>query len=262
MRVGAAGPRKLSPTTWENRKNADGTPVSATLFGMIALAVAAAAFVQGTMGMGFALIVAPVLGLLAPGLLPVCLLVLMIPLNVYVAWRERSALDLAGASWITAGRFAGTFGGVWVLAALSAHDLNLLVGAATLLAALATLFAPSFRPAPQACLAAGLVTGVMETATGIGGPPLALVYQHQSPPTVRSTIAFCFLVGELISLAFLVAAGRASAPQFASAAIFLPALAVGAILSQRLHRRVGGPRLRNFVLLFAAASGVVLLMRG
>ncbi|MGW2562761.1 hypothetical protein ACWCXB_26635 [Streptomyces sp. NPDC001514] len=45
-----------------------------------------AAFVQGASGPpGFALIVAPVSGFLAPGLLPVFLLAVMIPLNLHIA---------------------------------------------------------------------------------------------------------------------------------------------------------------------------------
>jgi len=159
--------------------------VSLSAFAVIAVAVLIAAVVQGTSGVGFALIVAPVLGFLAPQLLPVCLLALMIPLNVYVAWRERAALDRSGAGWITLGRFAGTFGGLWVLAALSSSHLNMLIGAATVLAAVATLVAPSFTPGRPACITAGLITGITETATGIGGPPLALVYQHQPAPTLR-----------------------------------------------------------------------------
>ena len=235
--------------------------MTTTVFAAIAAAVMAAALIQGTTGVGFALVVAPVMGLLAPELLPVCLLVLMIPLNVYVVWRERAALDRFGAGWILLGRFAGTFAGVWLLAAVSAGYLNLLIGATTVLAVAATLLAPSFGPGPRACVAAGVVTGVTETATGIGGPPLALVYQHQAAPVLRSTLAFCFLVGQVISLAFLAAADRASAFQFSAAAMLLPPLAVGAILSRLLHRRVQGTLLRTLVLVFAAVSGTVLLFR-
>jgi len=236
--------------------------VSLSAFAVIAVAVLIAAVVQGTSGVGFALIVAPVLGFLAPQLLPVCLLALIIPLNVYVAWRERAALDRSGAGWITLGRFAGTFGGLWVLAALSSSHLNMLIGAATVLAAVATLLAPSFTPGRPACVAAGLITGITETATGIGGPPLALVYQHQPAPTLRSTIAFCFLVGQLISLAFLTALGRATTSQFAAAAALVPALIVGATLSRLLHRRIDARAMRIAVLVFALVSGGVLLFRG
>ena len=159
---------------------------------LVSLAVLFAAFVQGATGVGFALIAAPVIGIVRPDLLPVCVLVLMLPLNLYVLWRERGAVDRIGAGWISGGRVVGTAGGLWVLAALSATHLALFVGISTIAAALVTLAMPAFSPGRTAFVAAGLVTGVTETATGIGGPPLALVYQHQPAPTMRSTIALCF----------------------------------------------------------------------
>jgi len=235
--------------------------VSIALLAVIAPIVMIAAFVQGTIGVGFALILAPMLAFVAPDLLPVCLLVLMIPLNVYVAWRERAALDLPGAGWITAGRFLGTFGGLWVLAALTASHLGIVIGIATIVLAVVTLIAPAFTPNRRALLGAGVITGVTETATGIGGPPLALVYQHQPAATLRSTIAFCFLAGQLISLAVLAVAGRVAAVQMEAALLLLPALAIGALVSRLAHHRVGGKVLRTCVLMFSIASGAVLVVR-
>ena len=228
---------------------------------LMSAAVFGAAFVQGATGVGFALIAAPVIGIVRPDLLPVCVLVLMLPLNVYVGWREREAIDRRGAGWITGGRLLGTAGGLWVLVALSAGQLSLFVGASTVAAALVTLAMPAFSPGRGAFVAAGLVTGVTETATGIGGPPLALVYQHQRAPVMRSTIALCFLVGELVSLAVLAATGRIGAAQLEAAAWLLPALLAGALLSRAVHRRVDGRLLRLFVQLFAIVSGAVLLAR-
>ena len=152
---------------------------------LASLAVLAASFVQGSSGMGFALIVAPVLTLLAPDLLPVCVLILMLPLNAYVAWRERHALDRRGASWISAGRIVGTFGGLAVLALLSAQALSIFVGLSTIAAAVVTWFIPAFTPGLLAFIMAGLITGVTETATGIGGPPMALTYQHRPGRNAR-----------------------------------------------------------------------------
>jgi uncharacterized membrane protein YfcA len=227
----------------------------------ILLTVLAAAFVQGAIGVGFALIAAPVMAMLTPELVPVGLLVLMLPLNAYVAWRERSALDLPSAWKITLGRFVGTFGGVALLVVLSAHQLAILIGAATIAACIATLTAPSFRANARAYLAAGFVTGVSETATGIGGPPLALVYQHHPAPALRSTIAFCFLVGEIVSLVILAVAGQTSASQFTDALLLVPALAVGAMLSRAAHARLPARLMRSLVLGFAIISAVVLLVR-
>ncbi len=133
----------------------------------LSAAVALAAFVQGTTGLGFALLVAPVCGLLEPSLLPVGVLVLMLPLNVYVGWRERTAIDAPSAGWITAGRALGTAGGLAVLALLTARQLGVFVSASILATVAATLVAPAFRPGRRTLIGAGVVTGITETATGV-----------------------------------------------------------------------------------------------
>lgn len=236
--------------------------MSTWLFAVIALTTLVGAFAQGTAGLGFALILAPVVGLIEPLWLPVVVLVLMIPLNAYVLHRERSALDWGGVGWITVGRVLGAVAGLWVLVAVPAGALNLLIGGSTVLAVLATLFIPPFRPGSPALISAGVVTGVTETATGIGGPPLALVYQHHPAATLRSTMAACFLVGEVLSLALLAGAGRVSLHQLLIAAALMPALLVGAWLSHATHHRVEGPLLRGIVLAFALVSGLVLIVQG
>jgi uncharacterized membrane protein YfcA len=235
--------------------------VTIATLAIVGVAVLVAAFVQGTIGVGFALIVAPVISLIDPGQLPVLVLVLMIPLNLYVLMREHSALDWRGTGWITAGRVVGTFGGLAVLTLLLQWQLDLFVGVATIGAALATLAAPVFSLRPATFVSAGLVTGVTETATGIGGPPLALLYQHQSGPVLRATIAACFLIGQIISLIALLAAGRAAIGQVALAALLVPALAAGGLLSQLSHRAADGRWMRRLVLGFALASGAVLVAR-
>ena len=123
------------------------------------------------------------------------------------------------------------------------------------------MVAPSFTPGPKAFISSGLVTGITETATGIGGPPLALVYQHQPVPVMRSIVALCFLVGELVSLATLLAIGRIDMTQIVAAAQLLPALVVGALISHVVHGRVSARFLRSFVLVFALVSGLVLLLK-
>lgn len=233
--------------------------VSLTVLAVIAGTVALAAFVQGSSGLGFALIVAPVVGIVSPGLLPVFLLGVMVPLNIYVLWRERAALDLRGASWITAARLAATPCGALLLVAVPEHHLGVLVGAATVLAVIVSLAAPSFAPGYRAYLGAGAVTGITETATGVGGPPLALVYQHRPPSELRATVAACFLAGELASLALLFGTGQADPSQLLPILPVLPALAVGAWLSKLTHRHIDAARMRRLVLVFALVSGVALM---
>ncbi|MGW7279405.1 TSUP family transporter [Streptomyces sp. NPDC054844] len=227
---------------------------------VLALTVAVAAFVQGSSGLGFALIVAPVAGILAPGLVPVFVLASMIPLNLYVAWRERTSLDLRGAGWIIGARLAATPAGLALLWLIPERSLGVFVGVATVLAAVVSLAAPVFTPGRAAYVGAGAVTGLTETATGVGGPPLALVYQHRTPAELRSTVAACFLVGEVASLALLFAAGKAEVSELGWAVALLPAVAVGAWLSRLVHHRLDARRMRLCVLAFALVSGIVLML--
>lgn len=173
--------------------------MSVAAFILIGVTVLVCAFVQGSTGMGFAMIAAPVVTLLDPTLIPVMLLVLMIPLNAYVGWRERKSLDWRGVKWISVGRFAGTFIGLWILLIVNLHQLALLIGWSTVIAAAVALVIPAFDPNRTGMIVVGLITGITETSTGVGGPPLALAYQHKPGPVLRSTVAVCFLVGEVIS---------------------------------------------------------------
>ncbi|MDN3245968.1 sulfite exporter TauE/SafE family protein [Streptomyces mutabilis] len=227
---------------------------------ILAVTVAVAAFVQGSSGLGFALIVAPVAGIIDPHLVPVFVLASMIPLNLYVAWRERASLDLRGAGWITAARLAATPAGLAVLWLIPERSLGVFVGVATVLAAVVSLAAPAFTPGRAAYVGAGAVTGLTETATGVGGPPLALVYQHRPPAELRSTVAACFLVGEVASLALLFGTGEAQVTELGRAVVLLPAIAVGAWLSRLVHHRLDARRTRLFVLVFALVSGLVLML--
>lgn len=228
----------------------------------LSLAVGLSAFIQGSVGIGFALIMAPIFAFVAPSYLPVALLILMLPLNFLVFFREREATDWPGASWIMVGRFFGTFLGMWVLVALSLRQLEVAVGLFTVLAALIALIAPPFNPTKGSALGVGLFTGVTETATGIGGPPLALLYQHAAGPVLRSTVALCFLAGEVISLVILAISGAVHAAQITAAAYLIPATLVGTVLSRLSHARINGPALRMAVLIFSIASGVILVLKG
>jgi hypothetical protein len=234
--------------------------VSAELYAIIALSVAIGAFVQGTIGVGFALVSVPVIAFFDRDILPVCVLALMIPLNIYVIWREHGSIDWPGASWITVGRIFGTAGGLVVLSLLVPALLNGLIGVVTIAAAAATLFMPHFKPGRWTLLTAGVITGITETATGVGGPPLALVYQHQPGAVLRATIATCFVVGQVLSLVVLTAAGRAGTSQWTAALVLFPALALGGFASRHAHKRFSGPWLRLSVLVFAIASGFGLLL--
>ena len=78
------------------------------------------------------------------------------------------------------------------------------------------------------------------TATSIGGPPVALLYQHRPPQQIRSTLAVLFTVGAAMSLRHL---DRRSSrrPRAAAALVLTPCLVLGAWVGCPAAGRAAGP---------------------
>lgn len=223
--------------------------------------VAAAAFIQGSIGFGFALIAAPVLALMEPDALPGALLILALPANVYVIGRERAHVDTRGAAPVIAGMVAGTVGGVAVLRLVQGEHLSVAFGVAIVLAAGASAVHPGDRIGDPLRVGAGFMSGAVTTVSSSGGPFVALLYQRASGPVLRSTLATTFLLSAAMSLAGQAAAGRIGWLHLRVAAIMAPGTALGLLASRYGGTLVDRRWLRPTVLIFSAASGVAAIVR-
>jgi uncharacterized protein len=224
-------------------------------------AVLVGSAVQGSIGLGLGLIAAPVVSLLDPALIPGTVLIttaLLPALTLVTEWRH---VDFRGVSWALAGRFVGTAGGVWVVAVLTPQALGGLVGLIVLVAVALTVSTVRVRPTRVTLSVAGLVSGVAGTATSIGGPPVALVYQHDPGPRVRSTLSAYFVVGVFVSLGALALGGQLEQRDVVTGLTLLPFVVVGFLLARPLRRAVDGHRLRAALLIVVTVSSVVLIIQ-
>ena len=130
-----------------------------------------------------------------------------------------------------------------------------------LLAVLVTWLAVRPRITRGTLITAGLVSGFSGTATSIGGPPMAILYQDRPPRQIRTTLAVYFMVGAALSLAGLALAGQLEPHKALLAACLAPVLPFGAVLGRTLRTRLHQQHVRGAVLLVCAASAVVLLVR-
>ncbi len=218
--------------------------------------------VQGSIGFGINLIAAPVIAVVAPGAVPGAMVLLSLPLTISMAAREHTAIDRRGVAWIVLGRVPGTLLGVAVVAAVSDAVLAAVVGAAILVGVVLSVVHPRLPVNRATAFGAGAIAGVTGTAAAVDGPPLALLYQHQHGPTLRATLATCFVIGTLMSAVALGVAGQISRDQLLLTLTLLPALLVGYGLSTLVAPRVDRRHLRVLVLGFAGLAGVFALVRG
>lgn len=224
-------------------------------------AVVVGAAVQGSVGLGLGLLAAPVFALADPALVPGTILLMTSVLPMLTAWRERRGVDWRGLGFALVGRVPGTAVGVYVVATQPPSTTAIVVGVVVLGAVALSVTAWEARPTPRALLAAGLISGVGGTATSIGGPPVALLYQRSGGATLRGTMGMYFLIGNVSSVLALTAAGEVAGRDVTRALLLMPFLLAGFLLSGPLRRHVDGPRLRTAVLAVSAGSAVLLLVR-
>ncbi|NKX56809.1 sulfite exporter TauE/SafE family protein [Arthrobacter mobilis] len=225
---------------------------------ILAAAVFAAAGLQGSIGFGAGLVAAPVIALVEPSLLPALVVMLAAIVTLLVTIRERAHLDLKGAGWALAGRIPGSILGAWLVVSLPAAALSWAV-AGCVLAGVGLAFL-GWRPVPRrrSLMVAGALSGIMGTATSVGGAPMAIVWQGQPPARLRGTMSAFFLVGSLVSVLLLAAAGTVTAPVLAALAWLSPAVVAGFGLSRWISRYLDAARLRRLAL--AASTGGALLL--
>ncbi|MFD7234805.1 TSUP family transporter [Streptomyces syringium] len=228
------------------------------------VAVFLGALVQGSLGVGLALVSAPVVQIAAPSLMPGSLLLVAAVLAALGAVREISHTDWYGVSWAMAGRIVGTVAASYVILVVSVPTLDLLSAGITLGVVSLLAFDPARLPRNRGTLiASGAVAGLTGTTSSIGGPFIALVYHRESGPTVRGTLSVFYTAGTLLSLGSLTVVGRLPSHQLAFGAMLLPAVVAGFALSGPVRRRVdGGGRMRGAVLVLAVIAALVLLVRG
>ncbi len=109
---------------------------------------------------------------------------------------------------------------------------------------------------------AGAASGVLGTATAIGGPPMALVWQRNTGARLRGTMSGFFLVGSVMSIAALAVDWSHRRPHHCgrSACSSLRPWR-DTLLSRRLNRLLDPKRLRWLAIGVSTVGAVVLIGR-
>jgi uncharacterized protein len=167
--------------------------------------------VQGLAGFGAGLLAIPVVALFAPELVPGSMLMAITTITVLGVRRESGDVEWGVVAWSMGGRIPGTVLGGFLLAAVSETTLGLLIALSVLLGVVLSLVGARVRKTRATIVSAGLVSGVGATAAGIGGPPMALVLQHDDGPNVRATLSAMFMLLAPVSL-ITIALAREAGP--------------------------------------------------
>jgi uncharacterized protein len=235
--------------------------VSIASYSVVAVAIILASCMQASIGFGMGMLAAPIVAIVDPGLIPGTLIMLATLLTLFVVIKERQEIDLAGTGWALAGRVPGTVAGALLLAALPERVLAMAL-AGVVLAGVA-LTSSGWVPVPHRrnLVLAGATSGVLGTATSIGGPPMALVWQKTTGARLRGTMSGFFLVGSVMSIVVLTLTGAIDGRTVSSFAALIPAVAAGYVLSRAVNHLLDPRRQRWAAIMISAVGAIVLIAR-
>ncbi len=235
-----------------------------SIAGLIAamLLVLFGSLVQSAIGFGLAILAAPLLFLIDPRLVPGPVLVLAMVLSVANVWKNHADLAFGELSSAIVGRIPGMALALWLLTWASTEQMSLLVGGAVLAAIAISLTPVRIEPTPRRLLGVGAVSGFMGTATSIGGPPMALIYQHATGARIRANLGAYFLISSIMSLLGLALIGRFGWVELQLSLYLLPACLLGFVAGRYVLPWIGPGVVRPVLLVICAIAAIGVLASG
>jgi uncharacterized membrane protein YfcA len=202
----------------------------------IAVVVCAGALVQGLSGLGFPLVVAPVVTQIVPGTGAVGLVnALSIVQNLWLIARTRGAVAWPVLFRMAPGLALGIMLGWVILQVLNEEYFPVIVAVSATASVLWLLFAKRFKGFISDSVSAAW-GGAVNTIAGVGGPPIAsfLVMRGLTFSSYVRTLQVTFAVIDVISLPIL----GVYAPSFTAIAVWVFVLFLGSLAGELFRQRL------------------------
>jgi uncharacterized membrane protein YfcA len=231
------------------------------------IAVTVASFVRGLTGFGFAIVATPLLALVYPPIIAVPVATLLqIPSGLPVVIRDWPDTDFRAATTAWLGGLPALIPGVFLVSSIPADAMRLIVGLAVVVSTVALTFGKKLNrdPRPYELVSAGALSGLMQGAVAMAGPPVILLILSSSwtAARCRATLSFVFLLLGTASLVFGAIHGIVTRESILIAVITVPGLLLGQAVGSRLFVRIDAKRYRSISTFCVAITGVLVVIRG
>ncbi len=219
-------------------------------------------FVQTAIGFGLAIVAAPLLFLVSPDYVPapICLVALFI--SLLNAFKHRASVEIGGLKMALIGRVPGSIAGGLLLVMVSTDLLALWLGFLVLFAVAVSLLPIRVEPTPMRMGIAGFFSGFFGTSSAIGGPPMALLLQHQEANQLRGNLSAFFVFSSIISLIVQMPAGFLTLHHLWITVPLIPAAWVGYKLAMMTTQSLPKEKIRTGALLLCTISGATAVWQG
>lgn len=226
-----------------------------------------AGLTQGVTGFGFALVSAPIMVIfLSPKVVVPIVVTYGVLISIVILVECRKWLDLKRIWPLMISGLAGIPVGVYLLAALDAGTLKVLIGLVITLFALAILtgFQKPIQNEGLAFGPVGFISGVLGGSTSMGGPPAVLFFANQGveKQTFRANLVAYFLVLSVGAVMAFVLNGLVTAKVVNYTIMFLPAMILGGLSGIKVSNKVEEELFQKIVLFVVIMAGLLSIISG
>jgi uncharacterized membrane protein YfcA len=219
-------------------------------------------FVQTTIGFGMAIVAAPLLFQIDPNYVPAPICLVAIGLSLVNASKHKSSISLGGLKMAIIGRIPGSVAGGLMLIWVSSSVMSLTLGAFVMLSVCISLLPVRIEPNPKRMMIAGFFSGFMGTSSAIGGPPMALLLQHQDADRLRGNLSAFFFFSSIMSLVVLYFLGHFTLIHLWLTVPLLPATLLGYRLALLCLGRISQQSIRYGSLILCLLSALTAISQG
>lgn len=208
------------------------------------------------------MIASPVLALVAPDWLPATILLVGFAVGAGSIASDFRAVVPKDLPPGFAGRLLGAIIAAWIATEVVGKPiLPLIVGGMVWFAVLLSIAGLRLPIMAPTLFGSGTVAGVMGTLTGIGAPPMAILYANVEARRSAATQNAFFAFGMVVSIGALIAVGLVGLRHIALAASLVLLVPPTLWLLRPVAERIGGRSVRPVALSLAALAATVLILR-
>lgn len=219
------------------------------------------AILQASVGFGFGLVIVPFLLAIDANFVPVPIIFASLFLMFHVAYKNRFSLSGHSIIYVIWGLALGAPIGALILTNIDSNTLVYFVASVVVLGLAASFLKFTMKITPATQFAASTTASILGTTIGMGGVPIALLYQNESGARIRAVLSTAFFVGSIFALFALSFTSRVSSGSLLLGCYLIPGIFIGSLIGQKCAVYIDKGYSKIAILLLSSGSVAYLLYR-
>ena len=212
---------------------------------------------QMATGVSMGMIVVPFLAMISYTLVPVPIVFASLPFLVMMSYKGRKHIDTKNIFQVSIGMLFGIFVAIYLLKNIHFEYLGITFGALILISVLISLKVKEFKLGRSVNYSGGFLSGLMGSMAAAGGQILALLFQNHPLESIKSTLAFLYLIFTIVMLGVFYMFGEFSSEHIFSGFYMMPGFIAGFFIAPMFTKYLNPKYAKTMVLGMATLGALI-----